>query len=134
MLRDLEELSTAEVAQVLGIEPATVRQRVHRARLMLRGYALTRWDALARYVTDGRLEMSNNAVERAIRPLALGRKNWLFVGVDSAGERAATAYTIIQTARLNGVEPYLYLRTVIAKIADHPMKRIDELLPWNISL
>lgn len=97
-------------------------------------YALTRWDALTRYTTDGRLEICNNAAERAIRPLALGRKNWLFAGSDSGGERAAMMYTLIETARLNGLDPEAYLRDVIGRIADHPMKRLDELLPWNIAL
>ena len=94
-------------------------------------YALSRWQALLRYTTDGRLEMTNNAAERAIRPLALGRKNWLFAGADSGGERAALINTIIQTARLNGLDPEGYLRDVVGRIADHPINRIDELLPWN---
>jgi transposase len=97
-------------------------------------YALSRWDALTRYTQDGRLEISNNAAERAIRPLALGRKNWLFAGSDSGGERAAVMYTLIETARLNGLDPEAYLRAVIGQIADHPIKRIEELLPWNIKL
>ena len=97
-------------------------------------YALPRWTALTRYTTDGRLDISNNAAERAIRPLTLGRKNWLFAGSDSGGVRAATMYTIIETAKLSGLDPEAYLRAVIARIADHPMKRIDELLPWNIDL
>ncbi|OIN86518.1 MAG: IS66 family transposase [Alphaproteobacteria bacterium CG1_02_46_17] len=97
-------------------------------------YALTRWASLTRYTEDGRLEISNNAAERAIRPLALGRKNWLFAGSNAGGERAAVIYTLIETARMNGVEPEAYLRTVIDRIADHPMKKIDQLLPWNIAL
>jgi hypothetical protein len=96
-------------------------------------YALSRWASLTRYTTDGRLEISNNAAERAIRPLAVGRKNWLFAGSDTGGERAATMYTIIETAKLNGLEPESYLRDIIARIADHPMKRLDELLPWKWS-
>lgn len=94
-------------------------------------YALTRWDALLRYTTDGRLEMTNNAAERAIRPLALGRKNWLFAGSDTGGERAAMMYSVIQTAKLNGLDPEAYLRDILGRIADHPIKQIDELLPWN---
>ena len=97
-------------------------------------YSLSRWDALTRYTTDGRLDICNNAAERAIRPLAIGRKNWTFAGSDSGGDRAATIYTIIETAKLNGLDPEAYLRTLIARIADHPAKRIDELLPWNIKL
>ena len=94
-------------------------------------YSLTRWNALGRYTEDGRLEISNNAAERAIKPLALGRKNWMFAGSDAGGKRAATIYTILQTATLNGLDPEAYLREVLASIADHPINRIDQLLPWN---
>jgi transposase len=94
-------------------------------------YALARWAALTRYTTDGRLEMTNNAVERAIRPLAMTRKNYLFAGSDSGGARAAAMYTLIETAKLNGLDPESYLRDVINRIADHPINRIAELLPWN---
>lgn len=94
-------------------------------------YSLSLWPSLIRYTTDGRLEICNNAAERAMRPLAIGRKNWLFAGSDTGGERAATIYTIIETAKLNGLNPEAYLRDIIARIADHPMKKIDELLPWN---
>jgi transposase len=97
-------------------------------------YSLLRWDALTRYTTDGRLDICNNAAERAMRPLAIGRKNWMFAGADSGGERAAVIYTIIETAKLNGLDPEAYLRTLITRIADHPAKRIAELLPWNIKL
>jgi hypothetical protein len=74
--------------------------------------------------------MTNNAAERAIRPLALGRKNYLFAGSDSGGHRAAILYTLIQTATLNGLDPEAYLRDVLARIAEHPINRIDDLLPW----
>ena len=94
-------------------------------------YATSRWDALSRFITEGRLEMSNNAAERAIRPLALGRKNYLFAGADAGGERAAVLYTIIETAKLNGLDPEAYLADILARIADHPAKRIDQLLPWR---
>jgi len=94
-------------------------------------YSLARWPALCRFTTDGRLEMTNNAAERAIRPLALGRKNWLFAGSDNGGRRAATIYTITQTARLNGHDPEAYLADILARIADHHINRIDELLPWR---
>jgi transposase len=93
-------------------------------------YSLSRWPALCRFAHDGRLEMSNNAAERAIRPLALGRKNYLFAGSDSGGRRAAILYTLIQTAVLNGLDPEAYLRDVLARIADHPINRIEHLLPW----
>jgi transposase len=94
-------------------------------------YSLARWPALCRFTTDGRLEMTNNAAERAIRPLALGRKNWLFAGSDNGGRRAATIYTITQTAILNGHDPEAYLADILARIADHPINRIDDLLPWQ---
>ena len=94
-------------------------------------YALSRWTALNRYTTDGRLEMTNNAVERAIRPLAMTRKNYLFAGSDFGGARAAAMYTLTETAKMNGLNPEGYLRDVLARIADHPINRIDELLPWN---
>lgn len=94
-------------------------------------YATARWAALTRYTTDGRLEMTNNAAERAIRPLALGRKNYLFAGSHNGGERAAILYTLIETAKLNGLDPEAWLADVIDRIADHPARRIGELLPWN---
>jgi transposase len=81
-----------------------------------------------------RLEISNNAAENQIRPVALGRKNWLFSGSDAGGERAAAFYTIIRTARLNGIEPEAYLREVIARIGSRPINRLAQLLPWNIPL
>lgn len=96
-------------------------------------YALGRWPALVRYIDNGRLEIDNNAAERAIRPLALGRKNYLFAGSDKGGERAAAIYSLIGTARLGGLDPEAYLRDVLARIADHPINRIAELLPWNWS-
>lgn len=94
-------------------------------------YALTRWKGLTRFVNDGRLEIDNNAAERSIRPLALGRKNYLFAGSDKGGERAAAIYSLVETAKLNGRDPEAYLRDVIGRIADHPINRIAELLPWN---
>jgi transposase len=94
-------------------------------------YAISRWPALTRYTTDGRLEMTNNAVERAIRPLAVARKNFLFLGSDSGGNRAAAMFSILETCKLNGVNPEAYLRDVFARIADHPVNRINEFLPWR---
>ena len=96
-------------------------------------YVLSRWRALVRYVDDGLLEIDNNAAERALRCVALGRKNYLFAGADSGGERAAAIYSLIGSAKLNGLDPELYLRTVLAQIADHPISRIAELLPWNLA-
>lgn len=92
------------------------------------------WEALSRYCEDGRLEIDNNAAERSLRPVALGRKNFLFAGSDAGGERAAAIYTLIGSARLNGLDPAHYLRHVLERIADHPINRIDELLPWRVTL
>ena len=106
--------------------PASAKQR-------LRVDALTRWQALIRYVTDGRLEMSNNAAERAMKPPVLGRKNYLFCGSDAGGQRAACIYTIIETAKMCGINPQAYLADVLSRIADHPIRQIDTLLPWRWS-
>jgi hypothetical protein len=96
-------------------------------------YALSRWDALIRYCNDGHIEIDNNAAERALRAVALGRKNYLFAGSDTGGERAAAIYSLIGSAKLNGLDPEAYLREVLSRIADHPITRIKELLPWNIA-
>ena len=95
-------------------------------------YALSRWAALVRYAEDDTIAIDNNPVERAMRPVALGRKNWLFAGSDAGGERAAAIYSLIGTAKLNGLDPEAYLRHVIGSIEDHPVNRVDELLPWNV--
>jgi len=96
-------------------------------------YALSRWRALTRYTEDGHLEIDNSAAERALRAVALGRKNYLFAGSDAGGDRAAAMYSLIGSAKLNGLDPELYLRNVLAQIADHPISRIEELLPWNLA-
>lgn len=95
-------------------------------------YALNRWDALLCYCNDGLVEIDNNAAERALRAVALGRKNYLFAGSNAGGERAAAMYSLIGTATLNGLDCEAYLRHVLGRIADHPFNRVDELLPWNV--
>jgi transposase len=96
-------------------------------------YMIDRREALTRFVTDGRLEVDNNVAENAMRGIAVGRKNYLFAGSDAGGERAATIYTLVQTARLNKLNPETYLRDILAKIADgHPINRIGELVPWKM--
>ena len=94
-------------------------------------YTLARWPALCRCFDDGRLALDNNAAERAVRGIAIGRKNYLFAGSDRGGERAAAMYSLIETAKLNDLNPEAYLADVLARIADHPARRIGELLPWN---
>ena len=96
-------------------------------------YALSHWRALTRYVDDGLFEIDNSAAERALRAVAIGRKNYLFMGADSGGQRAASLYSLIGTAKLNGLDPAFYLRTVLTTIASHPINRIQELLPWNVA-
>ena len=97
-------------------------------------YALERWAALVRFSEDGRIEMDNNAAERALRAVALGRKNYLFAGSDAGGERAAAIYSLLGSAKLNGIDPEAYLSSVLRRIADHPINRIAELLPWNAGM
>jgi transposase len=94
-------------------------------------YVLKRVDAFSRFLQDGRICVSNNAAERALRAIALGRKSWLFAGSDRGGERAAIMFTLIQTAKLNDVDPQAWLADVLVRINDHNVKRLDQLLPWN---
>ena len=94
-------------------------------------YVLKRWPAFTRFLDDGRICLSNNAAERALRGIALGRKSWLFAGSDRGGQRAAAMYSIIVTAKMNDVDPQAWLADVLARIAEHPVHRLDELLPWN---
>ncbi len=97
-------------------------------------YALKLWSALLRYCDNGAIEIDNSAAERALRGVAIGRRNYLFAGADSGGERAAAIYSLIGTAKLNGVDPGAWLRHVLKYIADHPVNRVDEFLPWNCSI
>ncbi|CAM2174284.1 hypothetical protein BO443_210023 [Burkholderia orbicola] len=96
-------------------------------------YAMNRWPALVYYCSDGRVEVDNLIAERALRGVAIGRRNYLFVGADSGGERAAAMYSLIGTARLNGLDPEADLAYVLERIADHLSNRIDELLPWSVA-
>jgi transposase len=112
--------------------------RTQRARLSAKSavanaidYSLKRWTALTRFLDDGRLCLSNNAAERALRGIAVGRNNWTFAGSDQGGERAAAIYTLIETAKLNAVDPRAWLADILARLPDYPAQRIDDLLPWN---
>jgi hypothetical protein len=96
-------------------------------------YTLSRWNALTLVLRDGRACIDNNAAERAMRPIPLGRKNWLHAGSDAGGERAAAIFSLTETAKLNGLDPEGYLHQVLERIAEHPVKRVHELLPWNLT-
>ena len=96
-------------------------------------YSLKRWEAMARFCSDGRIELDNNSAERSIRAIVLGRRNYLFAGADTGGARAANIYSLIGTCLLNAIEPYAYLRHVLERIADHPINRIEALLPWHVA-
>jgi len=97
------------------------------------GYSLSNWTALTNFVDDGRIDAHNNTAERALRGVAIGRKNYLHVGSDAGGHTAAVMYTLLGTAKLNGINPQRYLRYVLERIAEHPSNRIDELLPWVVA-
>ena len=94
-------------------------------------YSLSRWDALTLILRDGRACIDNSAAERAMRPIAIGRCNWTFAGSNAGGERAAAIYSLIETAKLHGLDPQAYLRHVLERIADYPVNHVDDLLPWN---
>ena len=120
------------------VEAFEVWMRAERAKLSRHAevakamdYMLKRWPAFTRFLVDGRICLSNNAAERALRGIALGRKAWLFAGSERGGERAAIMYTLIQTAMLNGVDPQAWLADVLRRINDQPVSKLDELLPWN---
>jgi transposase len=119
----------AELEAWLRVQHARVSRKSEVGKAL--AYALNRWEALTRFLEDGRICLSNNAAERALRGVAVGRKNWTFAGSDRGGERAAAIYTLIETAKLNGVDPQAWLADVLARLPDHPAKRIGDLLPWN---
>jgi transposase len=112
--------------------------RANRARLSSKSamanaidYMLKRWPAFIRFLDDGRICMRNNAAERAVRGIAVGRRNWTFAGSDAGGRRAAAMYTLIETAELNDVDPRAWLADVLTRLPDYPARRLDEMLPWN---
>jgi transposase len=141
------EISGLSAAERLAIRAARSRplvqeleawMRAQRARISAKSdagkvvdYSLKRWPALARFLDDGRLCLSNNAAERSLRGVAVGRRNWTFAGSDAGGERAAAIYTLIETAKLNDVDPRAWLADVLARLPDHPARRIEQLLPWS---
>ncbi len=93
-------------------------------------YMLSRWASFTRFLDDGRVCLSNNAAERALRCVAVGRRNWTFAGSDEGGRRVAAIYSVVQTCRLNDVDPRAWLADVLARLPEHPAKRVDELTPW----
>jgi transposase len=118
-----------ELAGWMRAERARLSRHADIAKAM--DYMLKRWPAFSRFLEDGRICLSNNAAERALRRIALGRRSWLFAGSDRGGDRAAAIYTLIATAKLNDVDPQAWLADVLRRIADHPAARLDELLPWH---
>jgi len=119
----------ADLEQWMRAERARLSRHAETARAI--DYVLTRWTAFTRFLDDGRICLTNNAAERALRGIALGRRAWLFAGSDRGGERAAAIYTLITTAKLNDINPLAWLADVLARIADHPASRVGELLPWH---
>lgn len=119
----------AELEEWMRAERARLSRHASVAKAI--DYMLKRWPAFTRFLDDGRICLTNNAAERALRGLALGRKSWLFAGSDRGAERAAVMYTLIGTAKLNNVDPQAWLADVLARIADIPQNRLGELLPWN---
>ncbi|CAG4929210.1 unnamed protein product, partial [Acidocella sp. C78] len=142
--REINGQSPAErlaVRQQLGaplVAELEIWMRAERAKLSRHNdvakaidYMLNRWSSFTRFLTDGRICLSNNAAERALRTLALGRKSWLFAGSDRGGQRAAMLYSLITTAKMNNVDPQAWLADILARIASHPVASIEKLMPWN---
>jgi len=123
VLKELKDWMNQTLAQVSAKSPMALAI----------GYSLSNWTALTSFVNDGRIDAHNNTAERALRGVAIGRKNYLHVGSDAGGNTAAVIYTLLGTARLNGINPQRYLHYVLERIADHPSHRIDELLPWAVA-
>ena len=135
--RRIRRRKSRRVAALLHAWLLQQRQRVPPGSATVRAieYSLKRWAALTRFIEDGDLPISNNWVENQIRPIALGRANWLFAGSLRAGKRAAAVMSLVHSARINGHNPYLYLKDVLERLPTHPASRIDELLPhrWSPS-
>ena len=127
--RELSAPVLAELKEWMRAERVKLSKHAPVAKAM--DYMLRRWELFARFLDDGRICLTNNAAERALRGIALGRKSWLFAGSDRGGVRAAAMYTLIGTAKLNDVDPQAWLADVLDRIADTPQTRLDELLPWN---
>jgi transposase len=127
-----QQLSTPLVADLADwMNAARVRLSRHDDNRKAINYMLNRWPAFTRFLDDGRICLTNNAAERALRGIALGRKSWLFAGSDRGGQRAAKMYSLIVSAKMNDIDPQAWLADVLARIADHPVQRLEELLPWN---
>src|SRR5436309_3478133 len=130
--RERQERSKPIAAALAAWADETVRKLSRKSELVAAfRYMRARWAALVRCFDDGRLALDNNPAERALRCVAIGRKNYLFAGSDAGGRRAAAIYSLIESAKLNGLNPQHYLADVLTRIADHPARRIAELLPWN---
>jgi hypothetical protein len=129
----LRQKHVAPLVADLGTWMRTARGKMSRHAEVAKAmdYMLKRWDTFSRFLDDGRICLSNNAAERALRGVALGRKAWLFAGSDRGGDRAAAMYSLIISAKLNDVDPRAWLADVLRRIADHPASRLHELLPWN---
>jgi len=119
----------AELHEWLNAQLAKISRNHDVAKAI--NYMLRRWSAFTRFLDDGRVCLSSKAAERSLHCVPLGCKSWLFCGSDRGGQRAAIAYSLIQTARLNDVDPQAWLADVLARVADHSVSRLDELLPWN---
>jgi transposase len=129
-LRQERSLLIVEVLRVYLEEKPNDFPRTHNLYKAI-NYMLKRWPAFTLFLDDGRVCLSNNAAERALRGIALGRRSWLFCGSDRGGQRAAAVYSLIVTCKMNGVDPHAWLTDVLSRIAAHPASRINELLPWN---
>ena len=127
--RERSALLLADLENWMRTERTGLSRHSPVARAM--DYMLKRWDRFARFLDNGRICLSNNAAERCLRGIALGRRSWLFAGSDRGGRRAAAMYTLIGTAKLNDVDPQAWLADVLARIAGTPQSRLHELLPWN---